>query len=120
MDLPEFILANRERLTLRPNEDGTGQSWKGADMDASAWERALKTASRNAYVVQEVVEPALATFPVNRWGSMEMTEMRVDVQPHIALGRVNGCSSWVSPAGPGSAFSSLAGLAPTFILGSGK
>jgi hypothetical protein len=44
-----------------------------------------------------------------------MRHMNVDVQPHVYLGKVQGCSSWLSEASAG-AFSSLAGLAPTFIL----
>ncbi len=115
VDLPEFILQNREKLVLRPNDDsGDRNTFTGAAMDASAWERALKVASRGSYVVQEVVPPARFTFPVNRYGSLDMQEMQVDVQPHAFLGKVNGCSSWLSAGGTG--FSTVSGLAPTFLL----
>ncbi|HET8550290.1 MAG TPA: hypothetical protein VFL57_19905 [Bryobacteraceae bacterium] len=117
VDLPEFVLAHRERLVLRPNDDvADQQSFRGAELDQAAWERALKRASRASYVVQEAIEPARFVFPVHRWGALEMREMRVDVQPHISLGRVNGVSTWVSPADTPGAFSTLSGLAPTFVL----
>lgn len=117
VDLPEFILSHREKLVLRPNDDGEdSQSFRGAELDGAGWERALRTAVRGGYVVQEVVEPVVSAFPVHRWGSVEMRDMRVEVQPHMALGRVTGCSTYVSPAEGFSSFSTLAGLAPTFVL----
>ena len=116
VDLPEFILANREKLVLKPNDDsGDRDSFRGAELDDSSWERALKVASRSSYVVQEVVEPSKALFPMHRNGQMEMQEMQVDVHPHSFLGRVNGCSTWLHAVGA-SKFSTVAGLAPTFIL----
>lgn len=119
VDLPEFILSNRERLVLRPNDDsGEMQSYQGAELDNNGWERALKTATRNRYVVQEATAPATFEFPVHRWGSMEMKQMQVDVQPHLSLGRVNGVSAWVAPADNPGGFSTLSGIAPTFLLDS--
>lgn len=116
VDLLQFILANREKLVLKPNDDsGDRNSFLGADLDDSAWERALKVASRSSYVVQEVVEPVKALFPMHRNGRVEMQEMQVDVHPHSFLGRVNGCSTWLHAVGA-SKFSTVAGLAPTFIL----
>jgi hypothetical protein len=85
-------------------------------MDDAGWERALKQAMRTPYVVQERVEPVLSVFPLLSFGHLEFREMQVDVHPHAYLGRVQGCSSWVS--GGKSGFSSAAGLTPTFILDS--
>jgi uncharacterized circularly permuted ATP-grasp superfamily protein len=116
VDLPNFIQTNRERLVLRPNDDsGERQTFIGADTDDSGWERALKTAMRGSYVVQEVAAPVKATFPLLRYGSVEMREMYVDVHPHSFLGKVDGCSTWLTPVGAGG-FSTISGLAPTFIL----
>ncbi|MGH9631903.1 MAG: hypothetical protein ACRD7E_26665 [Bryobacteraceae bacterium] len=118
VDLPEFILANRERLVLKPNDGSTDQhSFTGNELDDAAWERALKTAMRSSYVVQEVSEALKSVFPLHRYGQVEMKEMLVDVQPHSFLGKVNGCSSWLSPVGA-AGFSTVHGLAPTFILDS--
>jgi hypothetical protein len=116
VDLPEFILANRERLILKPNDDsGDRDSYLGSELDGPGWERALKTALRSSYVAQEVVEPNKSVFPLYRYGSLEMQELQVDVHPHSFLGKVNGLSSWVSPVGA-SGFSTASGLAPTFLL----
>lgn len=118
IDLPAFIQGNRERLVLKPNDDdGERQTFVGSDLDDSAWERALKTALRTTYVVQEVTRPLTSTFPLHRYGSMEMKDMSVDVQPHAFLGKVEGCSTFLTPAG-NNGFSTVSGLAPTFILDS--
>ncbi|MBC8164932.1 MAG: hypothetical protein H7Y20_03545 [Bryobacteraceae bacterium] len=116
VDLPAFIQSNRERLVLKPNdEDGERQTFVGSDLDDSGWERALKTAMRGTYVVQELSAPLQSTFPLHRYGSVEMKEMFVDVHPHAFLGKVSGCSSFVTPAA-NNGFSTVSGLAPTFIL----
>jgi hypothetical protein len=116
IDLTEFILQNRERLVLRPNDDNADlNSFRGSEVDDSAWEKALKTALRTPYVVQESLEPVIETFPLLTYGHLEMRKMKVDVYPHSYLGKVQGCSSWLTSVGAGG-FSTLSGVAPTFIL----
>jgi hypothetical protein len=115
VDLPDFILKNRQSLVLRPNDVSSEQRvFVGAETSEADWERALRTALRFPYVVQERVETRSIPFPFYQFGSVEMRNMLVDVQPHIYLGKVHDCSSWLSEAGSG--FSTLAGLAPTFLL----
>lgn len=116
IDLPDFILKNRQNLVLHPNDDSTEHhAFWGSETDDAGWEKALKTAMRNPYVVQEVIEPVHDMFPLLTYGHLEMRKMRVDVYPHSYLGKVQGCSSWLSAAGV-SGFSSVAGVAPTYIL----
>ncbi len=115
VDLPEFIVQSRERLALKPNDDYSDlHTYLGWEMDASEWERALKQATRAPYVVQERVEPVRSVFPLMSFGTMEFRELQVDVHPHAYLGKVQGCSSWLSTGKSG--FSSAAGIVPTFIL----
>ena len=115
IDLLEFILKNRERLVLKPNDDsGENHSIKGWQTDDTGWDRALNRALRIPYVVQEKVEATYAPFPLLLYGELEVRQMKVDLHPHAYLGKVQGCSSWLSAANGG--FSTVAGLAPTFIL----
>jgi len=115
VELHEFILQNRERLALKPNDDYSDQhTYLGWELEESAWERALKQATRVPYVVQERVEPVRSVFPLSSYGHLEFRELQVDVHPHAYLGKVQGCSSWLSTGKSG--FSSAAGIAPTFIL----
>jgi hypothetical protein len=115
IDLMEFITANRERLALKPNDDSSDQhSYFGWEMDSAEWDRALKQAARSPYVVQERVDPVRSVFPLMSFGCLEFREMQVDVHPHAYLGKVQGCSSWVST--PKSGFTTAAGIVPTYIV----
>jgi hypothetical protein len=115
VDLPEFISQNRDHLALKPNDDYSDQhTYFGWEMDGAGWDRALKQAMHSPYVVQERVEPVRSVFPLLTFGQMEFREMQVDVHPHAYLGKVLGCSSWISTAG--TSFSSMSGLVPTFIV----
>lgn len=115
IDLPDFILRNREKLVMKPNDD-TGELpvFRGPDMDDTAWERALRQAMRSPYVVQEMVETHRSVFPLYQWGHLEYKELGIDVHPHSFLGKVHGASTWLSA--PSGGFSTVTGLAPTFIL----
>ena len=116
VDLPDFVMKHRARLVLKPNDDSADlNSYLGAQTDDLGWEKALRQAMRVPYVVQEVAEPARAVFPLMQYGSLMMKEMQIDVHPHSFLGKVHGCSSWLSVAGSNT-FSTLTGLAPTFLL----
>ncbi len=116
VDLPEFILKNRETLALKPNDDGDGQpSIRGWEVDDATWDRAVKRAMRTPYVAQERLEAPRSRFPLYRYGEMEFKDVQIDVLPHAFLGKVQGCSSWLTGVNGGS-FSTITGLAPTFIL----
>lgn len=118
IDLPEYISANKDSLVLVPN-DSTGALpvYDGLATEKPAWDRALKQALRERYVVQERLQPVTAMFPVLFYGSMEMREMQVDVHPHMFLGEVKSCTTHLGAAN--SAFSTIEGVTPTFLL-SGK
>jgi hypothetical protein len=116
VDLPEFVMKHRARLLLRPNDhSGEVHPVRGSEVGDLDWEKALRQAMRTPFVVQETSEPTRAVFPMLQYGSLMMKEMLVNVQPHAYLGSVHGCSSWLNIAGPAS-FSTLTGLAPTFLL----
>jgi uncharacterized circularly permuted ATP-grasp superfamily protein len=119
VDLPEFILQNRKTLVLHPNDPASGlSSYYGREVEDSAWERAVRTAMRGSYVVQEQVEAVKDMFPVLQGGGLVMREMEIEVHPHVYLGKVESCSTEVKDAT--SSFSTLAGMAPTFIVESGN
>jgi hypothetical protein len=115
-DLIEYIKQNREKLVLRPNDEYTDlHSYIGYEHDEGSWARAIREALRSPYVVQERVRPARTVFPLMSYGHLEFKEMQVDVQPQAFLGKVAGCSSYVSSSGAGS-YSPASGFAPTFII----
>jgi hypothetical protein len=118
VELMDYVRDNRESLALKPNEDSSDQPcFVGAEMDQPAWERCIRQAQRSLYVVQERVEQARLLFPLLSYGHLEFREMNVDVHPQAFLGKVSGCSSWLSATGSGG-FSTSAGITPTFIIDS--
>jgi hypothetical protein len=118
IDLLPFLQSNRERLVLKPNDDSSDDpTFPGSEMDQTSWERAVRQAQRAPYVVQERVEVVKSLFPLLNYGHLEFKEMHVDVHPQVFLGKVAGCSSWVSAASS-TAYSASAGFAPTFIIDS--
>lgn len=118
VDLMDFIQKNRPRLVLKPNDDSAELPiYRGVTMDDAAWERAMKLTQRQPYVVQQVTETARVPFPVLQYGTVQVKDLNVDVHPHSFLGKVYGCSSWLTTEAPGGARSAI-GLAPTFIIDS--
>ena len=115
-DLIEYIRLNRETLVLRPNDEYSDMhSYIGYEHDEGSWSRALREAQRAPYVVQDSVKPVRTVFPLMNFGHLEFKEMHVDVQPQAFLGKVAGCSSYVSSSGAGS-YSISSGITPTFII----
>ncbi len=115
-ELLDYAREHRESLMLLPNEDGNDQPvFVGRAMDQALWEKALRQAQRSTYVVQERMEQRRLLFPLISYGHLEFREMNVDVHPEAYLGKVSGCSSWLSAAGSGG-FSASAGITPTFII----
>jgi hypothetical protein len=116
IDLAEYVRSHRESLSLKPNDDSSDLPvYTGREMEQAAWERAVRQAQREPYVAQERVQAERLLFPMLSYGHLEFREMNVDVHPQAFLGKVSGCSSWLS-ASSDSGFSTSAGIAPTFII----
>jgi hypothetical protein len=115
IDLPAFILEQREHLALLPSDDtGDQRIFKGSEMTQSAWERALRVALRSPYVVQERRSVSREIFPVYQYGEFKMKEAEVTVHPHIFNGRMHGASAILNTSSDGSA-AHLA-VAPVLLL----
>ncbi|MBM3810747.1 MAG: circularly permuted type 2 ATP-grasp protein [Acidimicrobiia bacterium] len=115
VDLVEFISRHREKLVLKPNDTSTDMhSFRGWESDEAGWQKAINTALRSPYVVQERVKIPTVDFPVHQFGSLDIRAMDVDVYPHIFLGKVGSCSTQITDVSSG--FSTIAGMAPTFLL----
>ena len=118
IDLMEYVQKHREELVLKPNDDSAELPvYRGASLTESDWERALRLTQRAPYVVQEITESTRVPFPVLQYGSVQVKDLNVDVHPHSFLGKVYGCSSWLTSEAPSGARSAV-GLAPTFIIDS--
>lgn len=103
VDLPEFILSNRESLVLLPNDDSAEQpEFYGGELTPAAWERALKTALRSPYVVQEATSGAPQAFPLYNYGELQIRDLHVTVHAHQVLGHAQGVSATLSQTAHGA------------------
>ncbi len=115
IDLPEYIVANRETLVLAPNDASASlPTFDGATTDQAAWERGLKMATRERYVVQDRQSPATAKFPVMFYGALEYRDVQVEERAHLFLGEAKGATTYLS-SGQGG-FSTMEGITATFLL----
>jgi hypothetical protein len=115
IDLLDFILKNRSRLVLRPNEDSDEHRvFIGAEMSGYGWESALRIALRTPYVVQERSFGGRQSVPLYQYGELQMKEAEVSVHPQLFNGRMQGASAALETCSAGCA-SPLA-ITPVLLL----
>jgi uncharacterized circularly permuted ATP-grasp superfamily protein len=91
VDLPRYVLENRDSLVLKPNDEYGGKGvFIGAETSDSAWAAALADALRSSYVVQEKVELRRERFPVLEDGAIHLRDLVVDLDPFVFEGEVEG------------------------------
>jgi uncharacterized circularly permuted ATP-grasp superfamily protein len=112
IDLIPYILENRERLVLKPNDEYGGKGIVlGWETDSSAWMQAIQTALTEPYIVQERVAIPSEPYPSMVDGHVELIDRMLDTNPLVFYGDyVDGCLSRLSTqallnvsAGSGSA-----------------
>jgi hypothetical protein len=118
IDLLEFIVAHRDRLVLKPNDDYGGHGiYIGWNTDEIAWSEATRAALANGdYIVQERVPTAREVFPaLQADGSIEFAEQLVDLDPLLFYGKVGSAFTRLSYTELANVTSG-GGMVPTFII----
>lgn len=114
VDLPAFILVNRERLVMKPNDEYGGKGvFIGWEMSDTDWRAALAEALRGSYVVQERVEVARQTFP-ELAPDLQFRDFIVDLDPFLFQGEVEGFLTRLSGTSLANV-SSGGGQVPAFL-----
>ena len=97
VDLIPFIIAERERFVLKPNDDYGGHGISiGWETDSAEWERAVTAAAAAPYVVQERVHIAYEDYPAWRENHVEIARRLVDTDPFLFGTEVQGCLTRLS------------------------
>lgn len=94
IDLVPWIMENKERLVLKPNDEYGGKGVLiGWETDSSAWEKAVEGALHDPSIIQERAEIAYEEFPrIDETGRVEIGERLVDCDPFLFHGEmVGGC-----------------------------
>ncbi len=93
VELVPFILENKDRMVLKPNDDYGGHGIVlGWLVDDSAWHTAVTTALLSPHVVQEKVEIPREPYPSMINGELLIFDRMLDTAPFIFYGEyVDGC-----------------------------
>jgi hypothetical protein len=99
VDLVPFMLRERERLVLKPNDEYGGAGVVlGWETDAAAWERAVRVALDAPHIVQERIPLPALPFPALVNGVLRYADRLVDTAPFAFGGTVvDGCLTRISP-----------------------
>lgn len=100
VDLVPFILEERERMVLKPNDEYGGKGIVlGWEVAADAWERAVRVALAEPHIVQERVPVPTEPYPSMVDGKAVFADRIVDTAPFACHGAfVEGCLSRLSTA----------------------
>jgi uncharacterized circularly permuted ATP-grasp superfamily protein len=117
IDLEEFVMKNRERLVLKPNDEYGGKGIAiGWESDENEWREAYQNALQSPYVVQEKVVIAKEPYPVMQDGMVVFAERSVDCDPYIFGDTIAGVLTRLSAAALLNVTAGTGSVVPTFII----
>lgn len=97
VDLIPFMIEQRDRLLLKPNDDYGGKGITiGWETEAEDWQRAVEAALKEPFVVQERVHIAYEDFPAYRDGALHIGRRLVDTDPFLFGTHSEGCLTRLS------------------------
>jgi uncharacterized circularly permuted ATP-grasp superfamily protein len=118
VDLVPFVLAERERLVLKPNDDYGGAGIVlGWTVDAATWEKAVATALASPHIVQERVDIPSEPYPSVVDGRVVFAERMMDTAPFVCHGDyAEGCLTRLSTAALLNVTAGGGSTVPTFVV----
>ncbi|HEX9435943.1 MAG TPA: circularly permuted type 2 ATP-grasp protein [Candidatus Limnocylindria bacterium] len=116
VDLADFVLKERARLVLKPNDEYGGKGVVlGWTVDAHEWEQAFLAALTSSYVVQERVEIPREPFPV-LLENVHFLDLGADLDPYLFWGKVQGALCRLSSSALLNVTAGAGSVVPTYIV----
>ncbi|MGH9170991.1 MAG: hypothetical protein ACRD0Z_09600 [Acidimicrobiales bacterium] len=116
-DLGEYILANRQTLVLKPNDEYGGKGVVlGWTVDEAEWSSVLSSAMHDSYVVQESVPVPREAWPLAIGGRAEVVDMAVDMDPYLFGGQVGGALVRLSSSALLNVTAGAGSVVPTYVI----
>jgi uncharacterized circularly permuted ATP-grasp superfamily protein len=116
IDLTEFVLRNRARLVLKPNDEYGGKGVVlGWTVDRHEWEQTLIGALTTSFVVQEKVAVPREPFPV-LLDRVHFLDLSVDCDPYLFWGRVGGVLTRLSSSALLNVTAGAGSVVPTYVV----
>jgi uncharacterized circularly permuted ATP-grasp superfamily protein len=117
IDLVPFVLAERERLVLKPAHDYGGRDVLiGSETPAGAWQQAVVRGLGAPLVVQERQSIPEEPFPSFESGTLELAPLKLNANPFYVRGAEVGAVARASRASVINV-SAGGGSVPTFVVG---
>ena len=118
VDLVPWILENRHRLVLKPNDEYGGKGIVlGWTVERSQWENAVKQALIEPFVVQQKIRLPSEPYPSVVDGSLQIIDRLLDTNPYVAFGSfVHGCLTRISTDEMVNVTAGGGSTVPTFLL----
>ena len=118
VDLVPFVLASRDRLVLKPNDDYGGAGIVlGWETDSAGWERAVANALASPYIVQERVAIPSESYPSVVDGRAVFADRMMDTAPFVCHGDyAEGCLTRLSTAALLNVTAGGGSTIPTFVV----
>jgi uncharacterized circularly permuted ATP-grasp superfamily protein len=118
VDLVPFVLASRDRLVLKPNDDYGGAGIVlGWETDPAGWERAVASALASPYIVQERVAIPSEPYPSMVDGRAVFADRMMDTAPFVCHGDyAEGCLTRLSTAALLNVTAGGGSTIPTFVV----
>jgi hypothetical protein len=118
VDLVPFVLASRDRLVLKPNDDYGGAGIVlGWETDSAEWERGVANALASPYIVQERVAIPSEPYPSLVDGRAVFADRMMDTAPFVCHGDyAEGCLTRLSTAALLNVTAGGGSTIPTFVV----
>jgi len=118
IDLVPWVMANKDRLVLKPNDDYGGKGIVlGWTVDQPLWEAAVKAALDTPFVVQRKVGLPFEPFPSFENNSLHVLGRMLDTNPFVALGAfMHGCLTRISTEPLVNVTAGGGSTVPTFLV----
>lgn len=118
VDLVPFVLARKDRLVLKPNDDYGGKGITlGWTVDGTAWEAAVRGALAAPYIVQERVQ--IPSEPYASWidGRVQIIDRMLDTAPFVTnMAYMEGVLTRLSTASLLNVTAGGGSTVPTFVV----
>jgi uncharacterized circularly permuted ATP-grasp superfamily protein len=116
VDLADFVIGNRDRLVLKPNDEYGGKGVVlGWTIDQHEWEQSFIAALATSFVVQERVPVPRYPFPVVL-DRMHFLDLSIDHDPYLFWGRVSGTLARVSSSALLNVTAGAGSVVPTYVV----
>lgn len=116
VDLADFVLRERRKLVLKPNDEYGGKGVVlGWTVEPHEWEQAILAALTGSFVVQERVEVPREPFPV-LLDNVHFLDLAVDCDPYVFWGKVEGSLTRLSSSALLNVTAGAGSVVPTYIV----